>query len=193
MSPQIKWENRLKKNNRSICKISVDGTDFKISNPTKQFWKGWYSHKFNAAALRYEVGVGIQTGDIVWVNGPFPAGAFVDITIFRRALKLVLLREGERAEADDGYRGEPLVIELPKEGCYDNEDDAQSKLKKRIRSRHEGINKLFKEFRCLNQKFRHKLNRHKLCFDAVVVLVQIAIRSNQTFVFQIRNYQTQTL
>ena len=62
--------------------MSVDGTDFRIQNPT-QFWKGWYSFKFKGPGVRYEVALSIQSADIVWVNGPFPAGAWPDINIFR--------------------------------------------------------------------------------------------------------------
>jgi hypothetical protein len=42
----------------------------------------------------------------------------IDITIFHRALKFFLRACGERAEADDGYRGEPLYVDLPTEGCF---------------------------------------------------------------------------
>ena len=90
------------------CLSTVDGTDFKIRQPAP-FWNGWYSHKFNAPAVKYEVGVSIQRGDIVWVNGPFP-GKWHDMTIFCRDMK-GMLDEGERVEADDGYRGGLNYIE----------------------------------------------------------------------------------
>ena len=47
----------------------VDGTDFWICEP-KPFAKDFYSHKFAKAGLCYQVGVCIQTGLIVWINGP---------------------------------------------------------------------------------------------------------------------------
>ena len=59
----------------------VDGTDFWICE-LKPFAKAFYSHKFAKAGLRYEVGVFIQTGLIAWINGPFAAGKYNDITIF---------------------------------------------------------------------------------------------------------------
>ena len=59
------------------CKITVDGTDFRIQEPSP-FDPKWYSHKFRGPGLRYEIGVCIKTGWIVWVNGPFPAGAWPD-------------------------------------------------------------------------------------------------------------------
>ena len=49
--------------NGSRNKMTVDGKDCRISEQ-KPFWGGWKSHKFNGPALRYEVGVGIQSGEI---------------------------------------------------------------------------------------------------------------------------------
>ena len=57
----------------------VDVTDFWICEP-KPFAKDFFSHKFGKAGLWYEVGVCIQTGLIVWSNGPFVAGMFNNIT-----------------------------------------------------------------------------------------------------------------
>ena len=156
------------------------------------FWSGWASHKFKKPGVRYEIGIAIHSADIVWVNGPFPAGKFADTAIFCRELKQLLEMEREWAEADDGYRGEPLTIELPNEGCYFG-GEKQKKLKKKVRSRHETVNGRLKEFGCLDQIFRHKRNRHKLCFDAVVVLTQIAIKTGEINVFSVKNYKTQTL
>ena len=78
---QIKWENRFHGYHVGLCLVRVDGTDFWICEP-KPFAKDFYSHKFAKAGLRYEVGVCIQTGLIVWINGPFAAGKYNDITIF---------------------------------------------------------------------------------------------------------------
>jgi hypothetical protein len=57
------------------------------------------SHKSQGAGYRYEMGVCIQTGDIVWVNGPFKCGDWPDINIFRCGLK-GRLAPGEKVEAD---------------------------------------------------------------------------------------------
>ena len=84
--------------------MTVDGTDFRIQQP-HPFNKKWYSHKFKGPGLRYEVAVCIQTGDVVWINGPFPCGKWPDLKIFQLRLKHMLGPE-EKVEADDGYRGE---------------------------------------------------------------------------------------
>ena len=78
---QIKWENRFHGYCARLCLVMVDGTDFWICE-LKPFTKHFYSHKFVKAGLCYEVGVCIQTGFIVWINGPFAVGKYSDITIF---------------------------------------------------------------------------------------------------------------
>ena len=106
----------------------------------------WISHKFKDAGVRYEVGVCIATGHIVWFNGPFKCGANPDITVFRKALKYKLV-PGEHVEADRGYRGEPLWVSTPDD--YTTEQDKT--MKTHACSRHEQVNSLFKNFQSLNQ------------------------------------------
>ena len=167
----------------------MDGTDFRIQQ-VQPFWKGWYSHKFHGPGVRYEIGIGIQTGDIVWVNGPFPCGAFADITIFREKLKAVLESVGERAEADGGYDGEPMLIDLPTEGCFSGK--RQKYIKQRVRSRHETLNRRFKQFFCLQRCFRHNIKMHKICLFAAVVIVQLENKFGDGEVFQVKEYKTET-
>ena len=62
----------------------------------------WFSHKFKGPGSRYEVGVCIATGPIVWVYGAFPCGRYADLTILEMGLKL-LLSEGEKVLADGRY------------------------------------------------------------------------------------------
>ena len=51
----------------------------------------------------------VQTGLIVWINGPFTAGKYNDITISR--LKMIYdLLDWEMIEADQGYVGQPNKI-----------------------------------------------------------------------------------
>ena len=65
------------------------------------FAKYFNSHKYKSgSALRYEVATNIQTGDIVWINGPFLPGIYNDIKNFCLALKQKLEKAGEKTEAD---------------------------------------------------------------------------------------------
>ena len=108
--------------------------------PEQPSFRRFYSHKFKRAGYRYKVALCIQTGEIVWINGPFPWGTFSDLTIFRKALKQKLLQAKEKAIADLGYRGEPNTIILP------NQMDSKmiQQMKSEVRARHEHVNKRLK-------------------------------------------------
>jgi DDE superfamily endonuclease len=162
---QIKWSNRFLGNTQYRNKVTVDGTDFRIREPT-EFNKKWYSHKFKAAGLRYEVAICIKTGNIVWVHGPYPCGSNPDITIFRNGLKQALQQGEERVEADRGYRGEPLYISTP-DDCL---NDDQKIAKAHARARHEHVNRRLKEFSALQQVFRHDINKHATVFWLLLLL-----------------------
>jgi hypothetical protein len=78
---QILFENRKKSGSLNDCLVSVDGTDLRIpqQGPARK-GNPFSSHKYKGkSALRYELAVDIKTGyDLVWINGPFPAGAYPD-------------------------------------------------------------------------------------------------------------------
>lgn len=54
------------------CLISIDGMDCMVNEPWP-FQKKWYSEKFNGPGVKYEVGISIAQGEIIWINGPFVA------------------------------------------------------------------------------------------------------------------------
>ena len=89
--------------------VTIDGTDMKVH---KGFDKKIFSHKFCSGGLRYEVGVCIVTGYIVWINGPFRCG-LPDISIAQQAL-LGNLAKNKMVEVDAGY-GQGLAH--PNPGC----------------------------------------------------------------------------
>ena len=128
------------------------------------------SHKFKSNGLKYEVGVCIQSGNIVWVNGPFRGGES-DITIARQAV-ISALDEDEMVEADGGYGGEDFYIKIPKHATTDE----QRRIKTITRSRHETANNRLKMFGILRQKYRHGLEKHYMCFRAVAVITQLSIK-----------------
>jgi hypothetical protein len=74
--------------------------------PTSASLKREYTGK---SALCYMLGVDILAGNLVWIQGPYPAGKYTDIKIFNKVL-LYFLEPGERVEADEGYRGHPDKI-----------------------------------------------------------------------------------
>lgn len=144
--------------------MSIDGVDFPINEP-HPFNTCWYSHKSNGPAVRYETGVSIYKGHFVWLNGPFPAGSYPDVNIFRSSLKSKLDSE-EFVITDRGY---------PDEKCLSRSFDLPDGKSAVIRSRHETLHSRLKSFSILRNIYRHDLDKHCFVTQAVSNLVQLTI------------------
>ena len=135
-------ENRYVNDKGNECLLSVDTVDHEIQEPwlyTKSISKIWYSHKFGGPGLRYEVALCILTGSICWINGPFPCGKMNDYQIFKTAGLLDQLDDGERVEADDGYKaGDPEFVKTPS-GIYHPKE--RKVVRNRVMAREETIKK----------------------------------------------------
>ena len=81
--------------------MTIDGTDYRIQQKgIAKKGNLFGSHKYaGKSALRYELGIDILAGNLVWVSGPYPAGRWTDVKIFDDVLSN-LLEPGERVEAD---------------------------------------------------------------------------------------------
>jgi DDE superfamily endonuclease len=170
---QIVWENRLLRDNGSRCKITVDGTDFRIMEPSP-FDPKWLSEKFNGPGVKYEIGVCIQTGWIVHVNGPYPCGEWNDLNVARDDLCFKLAEsqfEDEMACADGGYSDAQEFFDTPT--GHNNHDQ---RMKARARARHETINRRLKQWSVLGQRFRGLPQFHDNYFNAVANLTQFLIK-----------------
>lgn len=157
--------------------LSVDGVHCRIHEPRSQPSSGWYSKKFNRAGLMYELGVAIYHDNIVWINGPFPAGQN-DIKVFRKPGGLMSkIPANCRAIGDEGYRGEPSKVSTRNTFNSDEVKEFES----RVRARHETVNSRLKSFAVLDQEFRSKGNtrmeKHKSAFEACCVIVQYELEN----------------
>ncbi len=158
--------------------MTVDGTDFRIpqqgsATPGNPFGSHKYAGK---SALRYELGVSILGGDLVWIQGPYPAGKFPDIAIFNKVLRN-FLDPGEQVEADEGYAGHPEKIVCPTNPGYSTERRAMSG---RARARHETLNGRLKNWGILSQVFRHRIQLHGAVFRACAVMTQVGINIGES-------------
>ena len=129
------------------CMITVDCTDCEVYEP-QPFDTTMLSHKHNGPGLKYEVGVCIATGHIVWIGGPHPCG-HGDLEVFRGEL-LKELEDWECVEADQGYRGEHRVKINPQ-----GMDSKERKEKQVAQSCHEVVNSRLKSFNVLLSCFHH--------------------------------------
>lgn len=168
---QIIFNKRFKDwNGVAVCLISVDGVDCAIKEPYP-FSTSIFSKKLNGPAYKYEIGVCIATGDIVWVNGPFEAAKH-DNTVFKEDGLKDALCDDEGVEVDAGYQDDEK---------FKNPKISQSRKDRReksnVRSRHEIVNSRLKDFSVLDSVFRHTKDmkeKHGLCFNAVAVITQLS-------------------
>ena len=168
---KINWNDRIDTRKWHGCYVSVDGTDFKICEPTP--WSAsYYCHKHNGPGLRYEIAISIYSGKFVWAHGPFPCGSHSDLVIFRSGLKKLLQNANEKAIADKGYRDSHCIIP----GMSSNESFTS-----RIRARHESANGRLKSFHVLSHRFRHSLNLHSVCFFSVLNLTHLHFLEHPLF------------
>ena len=167
---KIKWPDRFDDPDSEIFIITVDGTDCRIwepKHPTLSVDKSYYSHKFESAALRYELAISVQGSKLVWMNGPFRAGT-ADKNIFANHGLKDKIPEGKRGIADGGYSGHPGQLALP-----NSKDGVRLKnFKSRARLRHETFNGRIKKFNILTEVFRHGIEKHQYAFQAVCVIAQ---------------------
>ena len=178
---KIQLKNRFKKHKPgNVCTVTIDTSDNKI-NEQVPFWSGWKSKNFKGAGVKYEMAVFIQSGDIVWLYGPFPCGAWHDKTVFRRNLKNRLL-PNEKAEADVGYIGD-CKCRIPQDYLSLEE----LRMKEEARGRHESANRLFKCFGILRKQFRGALNKHRNVCYACGVIIQLCLSEGTDSLFDL-NY-----
>ena len=133
------------------CTMTVDGTDFHIPQKgTATKGKAFASHKLaGKSALRYELGVDILAGNLVWIQGPYPASKNTDIKIFNKVLRN-FLKPGERVKDDEGYRGHPNKIKCPGNAANPAENRG---MQGRTRARHNMLNGRLNNWGILSQDF----------------------------------------
>ena len=159
------------RDNGSHCLVTVDCTDFKIYEPSPWSAK-WFSYKENHAGLRYELGICIQTGWIVWTNGPYAPGHWPDLSISRDSL-CDALDHGELFLADGTYSDGHGWCITP---TYNDPPTPDDRMKGKARAYHEGVNGLLKKFHVLGDCFRHHRTKHGRVFAAVANIVQAKIQ-----------------
>lgn len=127
----------------------------------------------NRAGLRYEVGLNIRTGNIVWVHGGVPCGDFPDLAL-ARSRSIYCVNDDERTVADEGYRDARYLV-------YPSAFPLCARRLHQIMTRHETVNKRVKQFEVTIAVFRHNRTRHNFCFLSVVNIVQIQIENGTLF------------
>ena len=176
MVSQIRARNRWpfrrpKPSHRTL--LTVDG----IACPYKEvrLWDGdldpsLFCQKFKGPGLNYQIVLGLYTGLLCSVQGPYECGDFPDLKIAKdKGLVDFLIQKKEKAIADGTYRN-PVFINA-EEGL----PQVLLKLISKARARHETVNSRIKRckiFTCL-RGFRHDKEFHGTCFHAVCNMIEI--------------------
>lgn len=197
----IVWNPVLDNPASEVFIVSVDGTDCRVrerKHATLNQNKKMCSHKFKAAALKYEIAISIHTSNCVWIAGPFRGGKG-DLAIYKgvededdeqmQVEELGLppydcledkIVEGKLGIADGGYQGGKR-LSLPNQS-----DPARlHAFKSRSRCRQESFNGRIKKFDVLTHTFCHTFLQHCTSFHAVCVIVQYQM-NNGSELFEVK-------
>jgi hypothetical protein len=152
------------------------GPDFQIRESTP-FNKKWKSPKQKGASVKYEIGISIYSGDIVWIYGPHNGGKH-DYTILKEK-PANILEEGEMVETDAGYgyHGVAYVSDRIVRSRDDFASEQERMEKSELRARHETCNRRFKNWGILKQQFHKNKKKHQNVFYAIAVMTQLSIDS----------------
>jgi hypothetical protein len=175
---EIDFDSRKEGGSWNDCLMSIDGTDFRIlQKGAMARGNKFASHKYGGkSALRYKLGLDILRGNLVWIEGPYAAGKYPDITIFRNCLKN-FLDPNERVVADKGYVGEaPEFVKCPNSTTLRAD---HREMIRRVSARHETINARLKYWGILAQVYRHDIENHGYVFRAVAVITQLAVENGE--------------
>jgi DDE superfamily endonuclease len=169
----LTWPDEWLHNNGDIPKfLLVDGVHCIVREPSPAELSknpAYFSHKHHHAGVDYEIGLSVFKNQVVWVNGPFPAGEN-DISIFKNRGLREMVPEGSWAIAYNGYHGLLTNSKIRTSSSLDAE--AVRRLKSGAKARHESFNGKLKNFAVVLDRWCHKINKHAIAFKAVCVICQ---------------------
>jgi len=153
---------------------SGDGVEFHAfepKHPTLNKDKSYFSYKHNRAGFLYLFILEVFRERLAMIIGPVKASSD-EITLFRENLK-PHLPPGKYVTVDKGMKSGSDETERDML-AFPNETDSQElkKFKARVRCRQEHFHSRLKSYECLSQLFRHGMAKHKLCVEAICLLVQ---------------------
>jgi hypothetical protein len=158
----------------AIHAVTQDGVDFKMwekKHPIYNMDPKQCSKKFNHGAVKYLIAISVFHAKVVFYDGPYRGGMH-DLEMFRKKLKGLLAQYKKVAISDRGFRSSD-VIENKLVSLPDGTDSkGLANFKSRARLRHETFNGRMKFFRIFEAVFKLGEDKHKIAFEAVLVIVQ---------------------
>ena len=170
--------------------LTVDGVNFITEEFRMDPHGKWFDHKSKSSGLKYEFAISLRKPALIWINGPFPASKH-DLTVFRGGNKETKrddwdhnalywkMPEGTKAIGDSGYAGQDDKMII-----YRQEHSAEfKKFLGRVKNWQETLHSRLKSFNVLKNRFCHgqgtasKMSFHKICVEAVCVLVHYSFEN----------------
>jgi hypothetical protein len=123
------------------------------------------SHKYaGKSALRYELGIDILVGNLVWIQGQYSAGKYTDIKFSTRFCVISSSRVS-------GSRPTRATAATPTKA-----NPAENRtMQARVRARHKTLNGWLKNWGILSQVFRHHITMHGDVYRACVVVSRLTV------------------
>lgn len=180
---KIVWDPRFNNPDYQIYILSMDGVDFTVTekpNDRLNIDPGMYSYKSNSAGLRYLIGLSLWDSKAVFIDGPYKPGERVDLSIWRNNLKNLMANcPGKMGIGDSGFQ----TSEPDERGMIavkrTIDTAALKRFKSRILARHETYNKRLKDYKILADVFKFTAEKHKLCFEAINVILHYKMESSE--------------
>lgn len=162
--------------------LIVDGTVCPINRPSNTEDMLYHlSGKHKSVCIKYEVGVNVVTGEIVWVGGPI-GGSVHDMLLLRMGGLLDRMEPGEKMLADKGYVGEDesdkiLTPTKRDRGMEERDLPVEVQLRNRkiqnVRVLVEHSIGRIKRFSILRDRFRNVLEMHGMVFRVCCKLTNL--------------------
>jgi hypothetical protein len=157
--------------------MALDGTECWIERPLDNtVQKHYYSGKKRKHTIKYEIGVQLQSGKIVWLAGGVP-GSVHDITLYRSCGLRSYLLPGEMILADKGYIGDDIIITPFRPARSEEEKEFNSAISS-LRQIVEHTYHRIKIFNFTQHKWRHHLDLHPMAFKVICHTLNIEFETH---------------
>lgn len=156
--------------------MALDGTECAVERPLDNaIQRQYYSGKKRKHTIKYEIGVQLQTGKIVWLAGGVP-GSVHDITLYQTCGLKSHLLPGEMVLADKGYVGDDIMIHPFKSARTEEEKEFNATISS-IRQVVEHTYGRIKVFNFTQHKWRHDLDLHPMAFKVICHALNVEFES----------------
>jgi hypothetical protein len=156
-----------------VVKMALDATECPIERPLDWLTqRQYYSGKKKRHTIKYEVGVHLSTGRIIWLVGGIP-GSVHDVKIAASNGIVDQILNGEWILADKGYTDSELPFLTPFKNPQTDEEVQWNSYINQARAIVENTYGRIKSFGCVKSIWRHDLELHPIAFKAVCILVNM--------------------